>query len=223
MKVRTLAAYQVVHHVHPRPVTPQDEIGLVVGKAIDDCLSRFSYEVREGRHPSRAAMARLGRSFLEEGFRDADLSLDPEELERIARQLDGVLQAFRKSPALGLPRPRTRLVLIGEEAGIYAQPDYWDTARRFYEMKSYRAVPPPPDVALQMELFQLAFPGFESLLLCIDRHHDPVETTVSRIPPMSPERKREVLDMARALALEQGEEKTLEYIDNPIVRQPLGG
>jgi hypothetical protein len=219
----TLPTYEIVHRVHPRPVTEQDEVGLVVGKAIDETLSRFSHEAREGRRPSLAAMARLAGSYLEEGLRDADLRLEGSERERLRFQVEGVLAAFRKSPVLGCARPRTRLILIDGEVGVYAQPDYWDPRGRFYEMKSYRAVPPPPDVALQMEFFQLAFPGFEPFLLCIDRHSTPVSTTLTRVAALTPGRREELLALAYRLGKEAGETKVLEYVDNPIVRHSRGG
>ena len=221
--IRTLPTYEIVHRVHPRPITERDEIGLVVGKAIDETLSRFSHESREGRKPSLSAMSRLADSYLEEGLKDADLSLEPNQREELQRQVEGVLAAFRKCPALGCSRPRTRLILIDGEVGIYAQPDYWDSRARFYEMKSYQAVPPPPDVALQMGFFQLAFPGFESFLLCIDRHASPVTTTVARVPPMTEGRRQELLELAYRLGQESGEEKVLEYVDNPVVRHTRKG
>lgn len=122
---------------------------------------------------------------------------------------------------MGLARPRSRLILINERVGVYAQPDYWNGRDRFYEMKSYHALPMPPDVGLQMELFQLAFPGLRAFLACFDRHAVPVTTTIEEIPAPSPETADEVLKMAYQVGLEKGIDKVLEYVDNPVVRYAI--
>jgi len=217
--VRTVAAHEVVRATYPRPeVTERDELGMAVGKAIDHALSRYANDASRGLRPTAASTRRIAAEALDEELRDIDLRPPAAELDRIQAQIGAVIAAFRKSPLYGLRRPQSRLVLIGAEAGVYAQPDYWDGRSRFFEMKSYRAVPPPPDVRLQLSLFQLAFPGFEAHLVCLNRHAVPVEVLDERIPPLSEEEGRAVLDRARAVALDAGVEKVLEYVSNPIVR-----
>jgi hypothetical protein len=132
-----------------------------------------------------------------------------------------VLQAYRLSEIFGLARPRTRVIVIGGTVGVYAQPDYWDGRGRFFEMKSYRAIPPPPDVALQLRLFQLAFPQFEAVLVCIDRHARPVETTSAVIPPLTREETASALRLAFDVGWEFGHEKVLEYMEGPFTHYPL--
>ncbi|MCI4343109.1 MAG: hypothetical protein L3J92_03215 [Thermoplasmata archaeon] len=219
--VKTVAAHEVVQGAYPRPVTAADEIGMAVGKAIDETLSRYSYEFAQSRKPTRAAMNRLAAEILDGELADADVQLPPADRDRELASISGVLQAFRNSEVMGLSRPRSRIILIDGRVGIYAQPDYWDGRDRFYEMKSYHTVPTPPDVRLQLRLFQCAFPKFRAFLACFDRHATPVTTTIERVPELDPATLQEVLRLAYRTGLEKGADKVLEYVDNPIVRYSL--
>jgi hypothetical protein len=219
--IKTVAAHDVVEATYPRPVTEKDEVGMAVGKAIDGTLSRFSYEFGQGRRPTTSAMQRLAVESLDEELADADITLSPEERDRQLTSVFGVLQAFRKRELMGLPRPRSRIILLNEHVGIYAQPDYWNGRDRFYEMKSYLARPPPPDVKLQVALFQCAFPNFRAILACFDRHADPVTATIESVPPLSDAERDEVLKTAYRVGRERGVEKVLEYVDNPVVRYTI--
>ena len=216
--VKTVAAYEVVQTVYPREVTERDELGMAVGKAIDETLSRFSHEFSQGRRPTLTAMNRLATEVLDRELADADLALTPADRKVQLSAVSGVLQAFRRSEVMGLARPRSRLVLINGEVGVYAQPDYWNGRDRFYEMKSYLARPTPPDVELQLRLFQLAFPGFRAFLACFDRHATPVVTAIEEAPPLAPDVAEAVLKVAYRTGREKGVDKVLEYIDNPVVR-----
>jgi hypothetical protein len=192
-----------------------------VGKAIDGALSRFSHEFRQGRRPTATAMRSYSETLLNEELESAGAVISAVERETTLRQVHGVLQAFRRSEVFGLPRPRTRIILIQNEVGVYAQPDYWDGKSRFFEMKSYRAIPPPPDVELQLRLFQLAYPRFEAILLCINRHADPVETTSIRVPAPSEVEAAQTLRLAYDLGRQYGQGKVLEYLEEPTVHYPL--
>jgi hypothetical protein len=130
--VKCVAAHEVVQATYPRPVTERDEIGMAVGKAIDDTLSKYSYEFSQGRHPTRTAMNRLAGETLDEELANADLRLTSEARELQMGAIAAVLQAFRKSEVMGMTRPRSRLIVINGRAGVYAQPDYWDGQDRFY-------------------------------------------------------------------------------------------
>ena len=216
--VKTVAAHEVVQAVYPREVTERDEVGMAVGKAIDETLSRFSHEFFQGRRPTLTSMHRLATETLDRELADADLVLTAADRQTQLGSITGVLQAFRRSEVMGLSRPRSRLVLINEEVGVYAQPDYWNGRDRFYEMKSYLARPTPPDVELQLRLFQLAFPGFRAFLACFDRHATPVVTNIEEAPPLTPAVAETVLRVAYRTGREKGIDKVLEYIDNPVVR-----
>ncbi len=194
---------------------------MAVGKAIDGTLSQFGHQIRIGRKPTVTSMRVLAGRLLDEALEEAATALTAPERERTLHQIHDVLQAYRRTPLFGLPRPKTRVILIDGRVGVYAQPDYWDGRARFFEMKSYRAIPPPPDVALQMRLFQLAFPKFESVLVCINRRSSPVETSSSVIPPPTVEETDSALRLAHDLGREFGEEKVVEYMDGPFVRYAL--
>jgi hypothetical protein len=221
--IRTLAAHEVVQLAFPRPPTERQELGMAVGKAIDATLSRYSHEFDRKLRPTVAAMVRLATTTLDQELKDLDLAIEAVERIRVNEQIAAVLQAFRNTEVFGLPRPRTRLVLINERVGIYTQPDYWDRQRRFYEMKSYRAIPPPPDVSLQLRLFQLGFPSFEAFLVCVNRHVSPPDVSIAPVPPLTPGESVETLRQALGFGLEKGHEKVLEYIDSPVVRYSIVG
>jgi len=216
--VKTLATHEVVRTVYPRMVTESDEVGMAVGKAIDETLSQYSHQFRQSRRPTVTAMNRLAAEVLDRELADADVRLTPQERGRQLTGVAAVVQAFRRSEVMGLPRPRSRLILINEQVGVYAQPDYWDGRDRFYEMKSYHANPMPPDVELQIRLFQCAFPGFRAYLACFDRHATPVTTHIDLVPPLDPPAAEAVLGLAYRTGLERGTTKVLEYIDSPTVR-----
>jgi hypothetical protein len=112
-------------------------------------------------------------------------------------------------------------VLVNELVGVYAQPDYWDGRANFYEMKSYLAFPPPPEVGLQLKLFQLAFPGVAAHLASFDRHHLPVRSQIDRLPTLTENEVKELLALALRVGLEHGVTKVLEYVDVPIIRYRL--
>jgi len=219
--VKTVATYEIVQAAYPRPVTERDEIGMAVGKAIDETLSLYSHEFGQSRRPTFTSMNRLAAEILERELADADVQLTPQDRERELAGISGVLHAFRRSEVMGLSRPRSRMILINEQVGVYAQPDYWDGRDRFYEMKSYHTIPMPPDVRLQLQLFQCAFPGFRAFLACFDRHATPVTTNIESIPPLEPPAVEEILKLAYRTGLEKGSEKVLEYVDSPIVRYSI--
>jgi hypothetical protein len=219
--IRTLATHEVVRAAYPRPVTEADELGMAVGKAIDETLAQFSHEFGQSRHPTATAMNRMAAEVLDRELADADLPLTPEVRSQQLGAISGVIQAFRRSEVMGLSRPRSRLIVINEEVGVYAQPDYWDGRSRFYEMKSYRADPLPPDVRLQLQLFQCAFPGFQGFLACFDRHASPVTASIEPIAPLEPTTQEEVLRLAYRTGREKGTPKVREYMDAPAVRYEL--
>jgi hypothetical protein len=216
--IRTIAVHEVVRAQHPRELTEKDEIGMAVGKAIDETLSHGSHEFAQGRRPTRAGMNRRAEATLDEELGEADLTLPAAERDRHLAAIDGVIQAFRRSELMGLPRPRSRLILINGEVGVYAQPDYWNGRDRIYEMKSFHASPIPPYILLQVQLFQCAFAGFRAFLAWFDRHAAPVSTTIEEVPALRPESAEEALRFAYRHGRSDGVEKVLEYMDSPTVR-----
>lgn len=221
-EVKTLASHEVVRAVFPRPVTERDELGIVEGRVIDSAVSRYSHESAGGLRPTATAIHRFGAEMLDDELADAHLPIGTAEKERILRQLAAVIKAFRSSPLFGLPRPRSRLILINRSVGVYAQPDFWDGKRKIFEMKSYRALPPPADVELQLQLFQLGFPGLEEVLVCLDRHSDPVDVASATLPAISEATARGVLARALEVGAELGQKKVLEYVDSPIIHYDVG-
>jgi len=218
--IRMVAVHDVVQQTFPRPPREGEEVAKAVGRAIDTALSDAGHRVRQGRRPTASAMRSFAEAVLDEEIDTAGAELATADRAAILDQIDGVLRAYRASEIFGLARPKTRVILIGGEVGVYAQPDYWDGSRRFFEMKSYLAIPPPPDVALQLRLFQLAFPQLESTLICIDRHSVPVTTRSLVVPPPTPEDAARALRRALEVGREHGAPKVLEYVEGPFVTYP---
>jgi hypothetical protein len=220
--IRAVAAHDVVRSVYPRPITERDRIGMAAGKAIDAAVTELGHQFRSGRRPTLTATERLAHATFDDEIAEAMVDLSSEARGLQFREIDNAIRAFRASPLVGLTRPKSRLIVIDGQAGVYAQPDYWDGLNRFYEMKSYHADPTPPDVQLQLTLFQLAFPGFHAVLAEIDRHVDPVRAILRPVPPVAvPERDR-VLRIARGVALAAGQDRVLEYVDSPVIRYSVG-
>ena len=216
--VRTLPVHEIVQRTFPRPPPrEEDHVAMAVGRAIDGTLSQFGHELRIGRRPTATAMRGRAEAALDEALEEEAVSVEPELRRKILGQIDETLQAYRKSPIFGLPRPKTRVIVIGGEVAVYAQPDYWDGRTRFFEMKSFRAIPPPPDVALQVRLFQLAFPKLEAVIVCLDRHASPVTVQWEAVPAPAPEESLAALRTAYDLGRRFGQEKVFEYMEGPFV------
>ena len=223
--IRTVAVHEVVRWTFPRTPREGEELAMAVGKAIDSTLSQVGYEARAGRRSSAAAARRLAATLLDEEVAAAAVALPATERDRLLDRIDDVVRTFRSTVLFGLARPRTRVLLLNGAVGIYAQPDYWDGRGRIFEMKSYPAVPPPPDVALQLRLFQLAYPGFGCTLVCLNRHASPVERLDYDVPPPSADDATTALRTAWEVALAHGAPKVLEYVEGPFVAYtvPMNG
>lgn len=219
--ILTVATHEVVRSVYPRELASRDAIGIAAGKAIDTAVTELGHQYRARRRPTIAAADRLAQTAFDEELAAATVAVDSETRELQIRQIRNALRAFRSSPLLGLARPKSRLIVINQRVGIYAQPDYWDGVDRFYEMKTYHADPTPPDVTLQLRVFQLAFPGFHALLAEIDRHAEAVRAVIRPVPPLDDAEGERILRLAHDFALAHGQERVLEYIDSPVVRYSL--
>ncbi len=211
--VRMLAAHEVVQRTFPRPPPEEaDRIAIAVGRAIDGTLSSAGYDLRQGRSPGTGRLATLAASLLDDALAEQAVAMEAGDRDRTLARIAEVVRVYRRSEIAGLPRPKTRVFFVGEDVGVYAQPDFWDGRARFFEMKSYRAIPPPPDVLLQVRLFQLAFPRFESVLVCLDRHASPPELSRATVPPATAEEAATTLRLAARLAREFGVPKVREYL-----------
>ncbi len=223
--IRVLAAHQVVSDAFPREEREEDLWGRAAGLAVDSAMSDFAHGVRQGRRPSVARTVEVAMARFDDAVAEAGAEPDATRRAAALEQAEAVLRAYRNSPIVGLPRPRSRLVVVGGEVGMYAQPDFWDGRSRFFEVKSYRATPDRPELALQLRLFQLAFPGFEATLVAFDRFARPVAVLTSSVPPLREDDRepalRRVLDCGRRL----GEPKVAHYLtaDRIDYPAPAGG
>lgn len=220
--VRAVAAHEIVRAAYPRPVVEGQEVGLAAGKAIDTLLARLSHERAQGRRFGVGALTSIAAEVFDDELAASGAAAEPAKREQLLAAVPSIVRAFRLSVLFGLARPRSRLVLVNGRAGYYAQPDFWDGRGAIYEMKSYNALPPRPEITLQLRLFQLAFPGFRPFLVCLDRHATPVTTTVTEIPPMTPDERSELLRLGERVALELGTDRVFEYIPPPVIRYEVG-
>lgn len=220
--LRTVAVHDVVRALYPREAsTDRDELALVAGSVIDRTLSEFSHRAARGQRPTQGAMEKFGDAALDDELRARGFVPGPALLAPIRAELAAMLRAFRRSELFGLPRPKSRLVVVNESVGVYAQPDYWDGRARIFEMKSYRAIPPAEDVRAQLALFQLAFPNFEQRLVCLDRHARPPTVEAITIPPPAAEERERLLTEALRVGRADGVERVVEFVDNPVVRYTI--
>lgn len=216
--VKTLAVHAIVRATYPRPPpTDADQLAMATGHAIDAACAELGHRLRSGRRLPRSALLEIAARDLTDRLDEAGLSITDAERAPLLATISEVLQAYRESPIAGLARPRSRVLLIDGVVAVYAQPDFWDGRSRIYEMKSYAAIPPPPDVALQIRFFQLAFPRFEATLVCLDRHVRPPRTLVATLPPPTSEETQQALRLARDVTEREGIPKVLEYIEGPFV------
>ncbi len=223
-RIRAVAAHEVVRRTYPRPPPEEkDRIAMATGRAIDSLLADLGHQLRLGRRPTPTSSARAAEELLDAALAEEAVRLEPPVREATLATIGEVARAYRRSEIAGLARPRTRVFVVGGAVAVYAQPDYWDGRRRFFEMKSYRAIPPPPDVALQLALFQLAYPGFDAVLVCLDRHRRPVDVLSAPVPPLTAERSAATLRTAYDVGIAFGEEKVLEYVEEARVHYPLPG
>ena len=84
--LRTIAVHEIVQRTYPRPVRPEDELGMVVGRAIDGTQSHFSHEFRQGRRPTATAMRTYGESLLREELAQAALEPSRSEERRVGKE-----------------------------------------------------------------------------------------------------------------------------------------
>lgn len=216
--IRMIAAHEVVSRIFPRPPPGEkDLVARAIGTAIDQALAEFGYQLRQGRRPTVSGIVATGGTALDEALAEAAVTMIAEDRAAAMTQVEGVVRAYRQSEIAGLARPKTRVVLIGKEVGLYAQPDFWDGRGRFFEMKSYSANPVPADVLLQLHLFQLAYPGFEAVLVSFDRRSTPVTVASTRISPQEDREVSSLLRQVHALGREFGQPKVLEYVEGPFV------
>lgn len=220
--IRAVAAHEIVRQAFPRPEPVERErVAIAVGRAIDGTVSDCGHQLRIGRRPTASALGAVAAHILSDAFSELQVQPSAEEEQALLEVIARVVQAYRKSVIAGLPRPKSRLVVLDGTFGYYAQPDCWDGKSRFYEMKSFRAVPPPPDVLLQVRLFQLAFPNLEAVVIGFDRHSNPVQTLAATVPPPSEVETEATLTLARDTAERLGKDKVLEYVDSPQVHYRL--
>jgi len=220
--LRMLATHEVVQRLHPREVTEQDQWGMIAGRVIDTTLSQASHEVRIGRKPTATSLLAAAGAQYDELLAETDLDPDPARRTATLEEVGAVLKAFRASPLYGLPRPRTRWIRINDEVGMYAQPDFWDPRGTFYEMKSYRPVPVPADVATQLRCFQLAYPNARGILIGFDRRARPVGTTAVAVEPTPPAEREHLLRRILDIGREVGLPKVEEYLAPPSAQYRIG-
>ncbi|KJE48957.1 MULTISPECIES: hypothetical protein [Acidiplasma] len=154
-----------------------DKLPMVIGKCLDDTVSKMVYF--KNRHIiNRDITIKALRSYtalLKDELHKNCISLENSDLRYYYAMGWKFINAFKKSVIYenSLLRDRTRIIIINDEAGIYAQPDFVDYENKtIYEMKSFSLKPLPEYVRLQARVFQLAYPDFKTVLIAFPRDQD---------------------------------------------------
>jgi len=202
-----------------------DAVSLAFGLAFDRAIANLNYyEYRTGGLGRRLVWKAL-RHFTWEFSR---LAPEGVEVRQYAAKAWRMICAFRKTPAYGVLRDKTRAVVVDGEVAMYAQPDFADDFENvIYEVKSYELDGVWLEASrYQVRLFQLAYPDHAACLIgfkCAPQGG--VEPQILRLEPLSdlPREEvcrllREVLDFGRNSVREEEladieEDRTVIFYD----------
>jgi len=137
VKVKLIPTYRFVNS---RCSLRRNPVDLAFGKAIDTALAQYNYYQSWTRRSLLMEAMKCAMKVFTEELRKQGVELSDDERRMYAGKAWRMLSCWRKSKYTRLLRPRTRVVLLernGMVYGVFAQPDFWDRDRVFYEVKSY--------------------------------------------------------------------------------------
>ncbi len=155
-------------------------IDVLFGSAFDKAMVKMNYYYRRGvDNYLEAAVNYMSLAMKEEAAR-MGIKLSSEDEGRMIERGGRMLEAFQRTPAFGLLRPKTGLVVIDESIGMYVQPDFYD-GDSIYEVKSFN--PAKTRYAYyQVRLFQLGYPDSEAVLVGFDGEAlDPIIIRINKM------------------------------------------
>lgn len=186
-------------------------INMILGKCLDETVTQmnyYSYKSEFKRNISLNAMKSFAVMLNSELIKN-NIILDNKDKKNYYAMGWRFINAFKKSELYEntLLRDRTRLIIINDEAGIYAQPDFVDYYNEImYEMKSFSLKPVPKYVKMQVKIFQLAYPGFESKLIAFPRDDGYIKVQKITVKEQAERTKKILLKKLYKFVIDNGDE-----------------
>ncbi len=186
-----------------------DSINMVLGKCLDETVTQmnyYSYKSEFSRNISLKAMKSFAFMLNSELIKN-NIVLNNADKKIYYAMGWRFINAFKKSEVYknNLLRDKTRLIIINNSAGIYAQPDFVDYYNEImYEMKSFSLKPIPEYVKIQVKIFQLAYPDFESKLIAFPRDQDYIKTQIITVKKQAERTKKSLLKKLYKFTMDNG-------------------
>ncbi|MGC8596636.1 MAG: hypothetical protein ACP5NY_01820 [Thermocladium sp.] len=197
--MKTFPAWMLVKNMfeHELSGSPLD---ILFGSIFDKATVKMNYYYKRGVNDFLEAALKYISSTLDDEAAMLGIQLMQNQRNNILSRGRAMLDAFKSTPAFGLLRPKTRLIVIDDLVGIYVQPDFYD-GENIYEVKTFdpRGV---NYVKYQVRLFQLGYPGSKAILVGFDKAtNKPIILTIDPINDMD---KNEILRHALSYGLING-------------------
>lgn len=197
--MKTFPAWMLVKNMfeHELSGSPLD---ILFGSIFDKAMVKMNYYYKRGVNDFLEAALKYISSTLDDEAAMLGIQLMQNQRNNILSRGRAMLDAFKSTPAFGLLRPKTRLIVIDDLVGIYVQPDFYD-GENIYEVKTFdpRGV---NYVKYQVRLFQLGYPGSKAILIGFDKAtNKPIILTIDPINDMD---KNEILRNALSYGLING-------------------
>ncbi len=197
--MKTFPAWMLVKNMfeHELSGSPLD---ILFGSIFDKATVKMNYYYKRGVNDFLEAALKYISSTLDDEAAMLGIQLMQNQRNNILSRGRAMLDAFKSTPAFGLLRPKTRLIVIDDLVGIYVQPDFYD-GENIYEVKTFdpRGV---NYVKYQVRLFQLGYPGSKAILVGFDKAtNKPIILTIDPINEMD---KNEILRHALSYGLING-------------------
>ncbi len=187
---------------------------MVLGKCLDETVSKmnyYNYKFQINRNISLKALKSY-TAFLKSEFEINDIVVDKSEMRKYYAMGWKFINAFKKSVLYEnmLLRDRTRIIIINDEVGIYAQPDFVDYEKEvIYEMKSFSLKPLPEYVRKQVRVFQLAYPKFNTVIIGFPRNDEYIKPQTVKLMEQKERTKKILLKKLYKYATVHG--KNIDY------------
>jgi hypothetical protein len=206
----TVPAYSIVNYKYP--ITADNPIGIAFGYAFDRALLECNYHGL-----SVASTLRYFKGEFIRMMNGYSNSITQEQLlQQILQQASLMFLAYKQTPIYrnSLLRPKTRVVVINDEIGVYMQPDFYDPYTDvFYEVKSY---PLRKDeymfkrLCYQVKLYQLAYPKSKAVAVGFGSGNGSSNNGYSyellELPSLTPKEKlqllQEIMEAVRTKGIE---------------------
>jgi hypothetical protein len=200
--MRTFPAWMLVKNMFEHELNGT-QLDILFGSVFDKAMVKMNYYYKRGVDDFLEAALKYMSLILDHEAAILGIKLMPDQRDNILSRGKAMLDAFKSTPAFGLLRPKTRLVVIDDLVGVYVQPDFYD-GETIYEVKTFdpRGV---NYVKYQVKLFQLGYPGSKAILIGFDKATN--KPIILTIDPINDVDKNELMKQALAFGLINGAEE----------------